>query len=75
MAKALIDAGANVNAQNNKGHTPLIIASYKGKYGVLRLLAANPKIQIDLQVRKYVMFNSTMHCQSISELTVACFGL
>ena len=55
MAKALIDAGANVNAQNNKGHTPLIIAAYKGQYGVLRLLATNAKIQIDMQVRKYVV--------------------
>ena len=60
MAKALIDAGANVNAQNNKGHTPLIIAAYKGKSGVLGLLATNPKIQIDLQVK---MVDSMMHCQ------------
>ena len=63
MAKALIDAGANVNAQNNKGHTPLIIAAYKGKSGVLRLLATNPKIQIDLQVSKYEMVDSMMHYQ------------
>ena len=63
MAKALIDAGANVNAQNNKGHTSLIIAAYKGKSGVLRLLATNPKIQIDLQVSKYEMVDSMMHYQ------------
>ena len=63
MAKALIDAGANVNAQNNKGHTPLIIAAYKGKSGVLRLLATNPDIQIDLQVSKYEMVDSMMHYQ------------
>ena len=60
MTKALIDAEANVNAQNNKGHTPLIIAAYKGKSGVLRLLATNFKIQIDLQVK---MVDSMMHCQ------------
>lgn len=50
-AKILIDAGANLNAKNHKGATPMIIAAVKGHVSVLKLLANHPNIQMTEQVQ------------------------
>eukprot|EP00919_Chromeraceae_sp_WS-2016_P003590 GHVR01008694.1.p1 GENE.GHVR01008694.1~~GHVR01008694.1.p1 ORF type:complete len:123 (+),score=13.34 GHVR01008694.1:185-553(+) len=38
LVKLLIDIGANVNAKDNKGITPLIVASIEGHLDVIKLL-------------------------------------
>lgn len=49
-AKLLIEAGADINAKNHKGASPIIIAAVKGNQSVLRLLANNPNIKLNDQV-------------------------
>lgn len=39
-----------MNARNNKGATPIIIAAVKGNQSVLRLLANNSTIKLNEQV-------------------------
>ena len=50
MAQLLVAANADVNAKNNKGATPLIIAAVKGHHSVLRLLANHSSINLHEQV-------------------------
>ena len=50
IAKMLVDAGANVNSKNHKEATPMIIAAVKGHISVLRVLADDPKIDLQCQV-------------------------
>ncbi len=38
LAAALIDSGADINQQDDKGYTPLILATYDGSYEVAQLL-------------------------------------
>ena len=53
VAQLLVDAKADVNSRNNKGATPLIIASVKGHHSVLRILANHPNIKLHEQVLFY----------------------
>jgi len=46
--RTLIDAGANINIIDQYGNTPLMIASNKGKYDVVKLLVEK-KAKLDLQ--------------------------
>ena len=52
MVDRLLNAGANVNAKNNKGITPLMIAVAKGHPKVTKLFLKRPNIDPQQQVNK-----------------------
>ena len=50
-AKILLDAGADVNAKDWNGVTPLAVAAALGHYSVMDLVINHPGVRIDVQVR------------------------
>ena len=52
IVEPLLTAGANVNAKNNKGITPLMIAAAKGQQKVTKMLLKRPNIDHQLQVNQ-----------------------
>ena len=52
IVEALLTAGANVNAKNNKGITPLMIAAAKGQQKVTKMLLKRPTIDPQQQVNQ-----------------------
>ena len=55
-AKLLLDAGADVNCRNAKDNTPLMVAAALGHHNVLKLLIAQPNIDINAQVCRGMIF-------------------
>jgi ankyrin repeat protein len=49
VVQLLIDAGADVNGQDDTGATPLFLASHAGHIVVVQLLLAVPGIKINTQ--------------------------
>ena len=50
MVELLLNAGANVNAKNGRGITPLMIAAAKGHQMVMKMLLKQPNIDPQQQV-------------------------
>ena len=49
LVNALINDGVNINYQDNKGNTPLILASLHNKTDIVNILLSRPEININLQ--------------------------
>ena len=54
-AKVLLDAGADVNTKNWDGLTPLALATFLGHYDVVELIITHPKVQVNVQVRTFMV--------------------
>ena len=66
--KRLLEAGANVNIQNNRGYTALIDASYKGHTEIVKLLLeykANVNIQNKYGYTALICASSSGHTEIV----------
>ena len=58
-AKLLVEGGADVNARNDLGSSPLSVAATCGYMDMVRLLLEQPEIDLDLQVHIACSFKKT----------------
>ena len=72
MIPLLLEADAQIDAQNNGGNTPLIKASYRGKEAAVReLLKGNPNLDLKDNGGKTALdWAREKNCQSIVDLLV-----
>ena len=68
----LLEAGAQIDAQNNNGYTALILASYHGEEAAVReLLKGNPNLDLKDNVGKTALdWARNKNYQSIVDLLV-----
>lgn len=69
LAEMLIKGGANVNATNHHGNTPLMLAAFMGHDGIVKLLINNP--QTDVYKRNHNQQNAAEIARSVNNTRIA----